>query len=120
MKGTPENTVILHWDECRTAWTKLPWRDWVRFRGFGGGELSMLAGAEAGDHYFLVCVLGDRGVCAAKADDARRREDGALVKVDAVRARVDLRALRAERARRAGVERSAQNEKASESAGLRS
>jgi hypothetical protein len=64
MPGTPDNTVILHWDECRTAWTKLPWRDWVRFRGFGGGELSMLAGAEAGDHYFLVCVLGDRGELA--------------------------------------------------------
>jgi hypothetical protein len=31
MKGTPDNTVILHWDECQTAWTELPWRDWVRF-----------------------------------------------------------------------------------------
>ena len=27
MKGTPDNTIILHWDECRTAWTELPWRD---------------------------------------------------------------------------------------------
>jgi len=57
MKGTPDNTVILHWDECQTAWAELPWRDWVRFRGFGEGGASLLAGAEAGEHYFLVCVL---------------------------------------------------------------
>ena len=61
MKGTPDNTVILHWDECQTLWTELPWQDWVRFRGLGEGGLSLLAGAEAGEHYFLVCVLGDRG-----------------------------------------------------------
>jgi hypothetical protein len=60
MKGTPENTVILHWDECQSAWAELPWRDWVRFRGFGEGG-SLLAGAEAGEHYFLVCVLEDDG-----------------------------------------------------------
>lgn len=60
MKGTPENTVILHWDECQTAWAELPWRDWVRFRGFGEGG-SLLAGAEAGEHYFLVCVLENSG-----------------------------------------------------------
>ena len=64
MKGTPENTVILHWDECHTAWMELPWREWVRFRGFGRGGLSLLAGAEAGEHYFLVCVLGDGGELA--------------------------------------------------------
>jgi len=60
MKGTPENTVILHWDECQTAWAELPWREWVRFRGFGEGG-SLLAGAEAGEHYFLVCVLENSG-----------------------------------------------------------
>jgi len=64
MKGTPDNTVILHWDECQTAWVELPWRDWVRFRGFGEGGASLLAGAEAGEHYFLVCVLGDAGELA--------------------------------------------------------
>ena len=61
MTGTPDNTVIQHWDECRTSWGELSWRDWVRFRGFGEGGHSLLAGAEAGEHYFLVCVLGDRG-----------------------------------------------------------
>jgi hypothetical protein len=50
MKGTPDNTIILHWDACRTSWTELPWRDWVRFRGLGDGGLSWLAGAEAGEH----------------------------------------------------------------------
>jgi hypothetical protein len=60
MRGTPENTVILHWDECQTAWEPLSWRDWVRFRGFGQGA-TLLAGAEAGEHYFLVCILGDCG-----------------------------------------------------------
>ena len=61
MKGTPDNTVILHWDERQTAWAELSWRDWVRFRGLGEGRTSLLAGAEAGEHYFLVCVLGDGG-----------------------------------------------------------
>jgi hypothetical protein len=64
MPGTPDNTTILHWDECRSEWEKLSWRDWVRFRGFGDGGLSLLVGAEAGEHYFLVCVLGDRGELA--------------------------------------------------------
>ena len=68
MTGTPGNTVILHWDECRTSWAELSWRDWVRFRGLGGGfgecGLSELSGAEAGEHYFLVCVLGDCGELA--------------------------------------------------------
>jgi hypothetical protein len=61
MKGTPDNTVILHWDERQTEWAELSWRDWVRFRGLGEGRTSLLAGAEAGEHYFLVCVLGDGG-----------------------------------------------------------
>ena len=61
MKGTPENTVILHWDECQTAWESLSWRDWVRFRGFGDHGVTLLAGAKAGEHYFLVCILGDGG-----------------------------------------------------------
>src|SRR6266567_4424954 len=63
MKGTPDNTIILHWDEGRTSWAELPWRDWIQFRGYGIGG-SLLAGAEAGEHYFLVCILGDRGELA--------------------------------------------------------
>jgi hypothetical protein len=61
---TPENTVILHWDECQAAWATLSWHDWVRFRGFGEGGVPLLAGAKAGEHYFLVCILGDRGELA--------------------------------------------------------
>jgi hypothetical protein len=61
MSGTPDSTVILHWDECQAAWAELSWRDWVRFRGFDESGCRLLAGAEAGEHYFLVCVLGDRG-----------------------------------------------------------
>ena len=64
MKGTPDNTVILHWDECRMSWAELPWQDWVRFRGVGAGRQSLLAGAKAGEHYFLVCVLGHCGELA--------------------------------------------------------
>ena len=65
MKGRPDNTVILHWEEGRTAWARLAWQDWVRFRGFGQGGSNLLAGAEAGEHYFLVCVLGDGGELAS-------------------------------------------------------
>jgi hypothetical protein len=61
IKGTPDKTVILHWQECQNTWTELSWRDWVRFRGFGEEGTNSLVGAEAGEHYFLVCVLGDRG-----------------------------------------------------------
>ena len=61
MTGTPDNTVILHWEECRGAWAELSWRDWVQFRGFGKDRVSLLAGAEAGEHYFLVCILGVGG-----------------------------------------------------------
>lgn len=64
MKGTPDNTVILHWDASGLSWSELSWRDWVRFRGFGEEGRSLLAGAEAGEHYFLVCVVGDRGELA--------------------------------------------------------
>src|SRR5204863_3734699 len=32
-----------------------------QFRGFGEKRNHLLAGAEAGEHYFLVCVLGTRG-----------------------------------------------------------
>ncbi len=60
MKGNPDNTVILHWQECQTSWAQLSWRDWVRFRGFGEEGRSLLAGAAAGEHYFLVCILGER------------------------------------------------------------
>src|SRR5262245_35820125 len=61
MKGTPESTVILHWNECRSMWAELPWSDWVRFRAIQDGMSSELAGAEAGEHFFLVCILGDCG-----------------------------------------------------------
>jgi hypothetical protein len=64
MTGTPDNTVILHWDECRSSWAQLSWRDWVRFRMFSERGRSRLAGAEAGEHYFLVCVLEDDGELA--------------------------------------------------------
>lgn len=63
MHGSPENTVILHWDEGRAAWTEVSWRAWVRFRGFSE-DPRLLPGAEAGEHYFLVCILGDRGELA--------------------------------------------------------
>ena len=45
-------------------WAKLSWHDWVRFRGYGACRQSLLAGARAGEHYFLVCVLGDSGELA--------------------------------------------------------
>jgi hypothetical protein len=61
MQRTPENTVILHWDERRIAWTTLSWREWVTFRGLGEGGGTLLAGAPAGEHYFLVCMVGDHG-----------------------------------------------------------
>jgi hypothetical protein len=59
--GTPDKTVILHWRECQNGWAELSWHDWVQFRGFGAERASLLAGAEAGEHYFLVCILGARG-----------------------------------------------------------
>jgi hypothetical protein len=61
MTGAPDKTVILHWQEPQTAWAVLSWRDWVRFRGLLPGEHTLLAGAEAGEHFFLVCILGDDG-----------------------------------------------------------
>ncbi|HZO44931.1 MAG TPA: hypothetical protein VFB68_03510 [Xanthobacteraceae bacterium] len=64
MAGSPDNTVILHWDECRSAWAQLSWLDWVRFRRLSDGGRSRLAGAQAGEHYFLVCVLEDDGELA--------------------------------------------------------
>jgi hypothetical protein len=64
MKGTPDKTVILHWDEPRMSWAKLSWHNWVRFRGYGAERQKMLLGARAGEHYFLVCVLGDCGELA--------------------------------------------------------
>ena len=80
MKPTPENTVILHWDEGAAAWSRLSWRDWVRFRGLGEGNVSMLVGATAGEHYFLVCVLGSRGeLCNAIPHRYIMTTDGRLV-----------------------------------------
>jgi hypothetical protein len=61
MSKTPEKTLVLHWVEGRSAWAELPWVDWVRFRGFGKDRSNLLVGAEAGEHYFLVCMLGVHG-----------------------------------------------------------
>jgi hypothetical protein len=60
MQGAPKNTIILHWDEYRSEWAELPWRDWLRFRGLAARE-TLLAGANAGDHYFLICMLENAG-----------------------------------------------------------
>jgi hypothetical protein len=57
----PDKTLILHWIEAQKAWAELPWLDWVRFRGIGEEGSSLLLGAEAGEHYFLVCMLGSHG-----------------------------------------------------------
>src|SRR5438067_10470389 len=61
IQGTPAKAVVLHWDEVRSAWAVLSWGDWVRFRGLEPGGDTLLAGADAGEHYFLVCVLGNDG-----------------------------------------------------------
>jgi hypothetical protein len=80
MKATPDNTVVLHWDEGVAAWSRLSWRDWTRFRGLGDGQVSMLIGAAAGEHYFLVCVLGSRGeLCNAIPHRYIMTTDGRLV-----------------------------------------
>jgi hypothetical protein len=60
-KQIPDKTLILHWIEGLNAWEELPWLDWVRFRGFGQERSNLLVGAEAGEHYFLVCMLGTQG-----------------------------------------------------------
>ena len=79
MKATPDNTVILHWDESAAVWAQLSWREWVRFRALGDGDVSLLAGAEAGEHYFLVCVLGSRGeLCNAIPHRYIMTRDGRL------------------------------------------
>src|SRR3977135_4402529 len=57
MKGLPHRTLILPWVEDRRMWAELPWADWVRFRGLGKERSSLLMGAVAGAHYFLVCML---------------------------------------------------------------
>lgn len=61
MSGPPNKTLILHWIEGQSAWAELPWPEWVRFRGFGKERSSLLVGAEAGEHYFLVCMIGAHG-----------------------------------------------------------
>lgn len=58
---TPDKTLVLHWIEDQNAWMELPWLEWVRFRGLGKERSSLLVGAEAGEHYFLVCMLGPHG-----------------------------------------------------------
>ena len=61
MKKIPHKTVVLHWVERRSRWAELPWSDWVRFRGQDQGKPTSLADAEAGEHFFLVCMLGVNG-----------------------------------------------------------
>ncbi len=61
MTKIPDKTVVLHWVEGRSAWAELPWSDWVRFRGYDKKHSRSLAGAEAGEHFFLVCMLGAHG-----------------------------------------------------------
>lgn len=56
-----DKTLVLHWIEKQKAWSELPWLDWVRFRGFGKDRSTLLIGATAGEHYFLVCMLGSHG-----------------------------------------------------------
>jgi len=46
MAGTPDSTVILHWDQCEAEWAELPWRDWVRFRGFDESGFRLLVGRD--------------------------------------------------------------------------
>ena len=60
MGDVPHKTLVLHWIEDQRAWTELSWPDWVRFRGFGD-DMRGLAGAAAGEHYFVVCMLGIHG-----------------------------------------------------------
>ena len=55
MTGTPDSTVILHWQATSDVWAELPWRDWVRFRGCGdGGEVGPQLLGEGGE------LVGDR------------------------------------------------------------
>jgi hypothetical protein len=61
VNGIPHKTLIFHWVEDRCVWAELPWADWVRFRGFGKERFSLLIGADAGEHYFLVCMLSADG-----------------------------------------------------------
>ena len=60
MGEIPHKTLVLHWIEDLRAWTELSWPDWVRFRGFGEHARG-LTGAAAGEHYFVVCMLGIQG-----------------------------------------------------------
>ena len=57
----PDKTLVLHWNEGENAWIELPWDDWVRFRGVGHKQPTLLAGAQPGEHFFLVCMLGRQG-----------------------------------------------------------
>jgi hypothetical protein len=61
MKRIPHKTLIFHWVEGQGEWSEIPWPDWVRFRGLSKERSSLLRGAEPGDHYFVVCMLGTYG-----------------------------------------------------------
>jgi hypothetical protein len=66
MQGAPKNTIILHWDEYRSEWAELPWRDWLRFRGLAAREtlLRALPGL-AGAQHSAACwqFLSAIGIC---------------------------------------------------------
>ena len=63
-KRAPDKTVILHWIEDQRAWAELPWADWVRFRGFGKDQTSLLAGAPAGSIILSSACWGATVICA--------------------------------------------------------
>jgi hypothetical protein len=60
MQGAPKNTIILHWEQCQSEWAELPWPDWLQFRELIEGG-SLIAGAQPGEHYFLICMLENAG-----------------------------------------------------------
>jgi hypothetical protein len=61
MNGIAKDVIILHWDETRAEWDTFAWSDWVRFRAFVEDRLPELSGAKPGEHYFVVCMMGERG-----------------------------------------------------------
>src|SRR4029079_10536357 len=54
----PHKTIVLHWVERCSSWSEVPWADWVRFRGYDSEKMTSLPGLEAGEHFFVVCMLG--------------------------------------------------------------
>jgi hypothetical protein len=80
MMKIPHKTVVLHWVECGNAWAELPWTDWVRFRGYDAEKTASLPGVEAGEHFFVVCMLGVHGeLCNVIPHRYSLSEDARLV-----------------------------------------